>query len=167
MFNYSFLTAKPVVLAINAREESLSQSFKNFNAGKYVQVVFSGIIEEEIMSLPEPDQIAFLESYGLKESGVSRIGKEVYACLNLLTFFTVENNEVRAWSIPKGFTAKEAAGKIHTDMERGFIRAEVVSYRDLHRLGSLKACKDKGVLRLEGKDYQVKDGDILNIRFNV
>ncbi len=108
-----------------------------------------------------------MKEYGLEEPGTSRVAKVTYSALGLISFFTVGSDEVRAWSIPLGSTVKEAAGKIHSDLERGFIRAEVVPYEQFISLGSLKACRDKGILRVEGKDYIVQDGDIVNVRFNV
>lgn len=173
--NFAFYTMKPMIIAPNVSEESLLSG--NYPGRErvneiskvrdYPVVVFSGIVEEEIKSLPEEDRLGFLKEYNLDEPGVSRIAKAAYQCLGLISFFTVGSDEVRAWTIRKGMTAKEAAGKIHSDFEKGFIRAEVVSYEDLRKLGSMKACKEKGIMRLEGKDYVVKDGDIITVRFNV
>jgi hypothetical protein len=173
--NSSFFTSKPIILAVNVSEASLSGGdyvgrqeleAKASQMG-YPVVIFSGEVEPEIAALPEADRLAFLKEYGLEETGVSRIAKASYRCLGLISFFTVGNDEVRAWAIVRGTAAKEAAGKIHTDFEKGFIRAEVVAFEDLREHGSMKACKEKGLVRLEGKEYVVKDGDLLNIRFNV
>ncbi len=173
--NFAFFTMLPVIVAVNVSEGSLMSgeyagrealTAKSEGAG-YPLVVFSGEVEPEISSLPEAERLTFLREYGLTETGVSRIAKAAYQYLGLISFFTVGEDEVRAWTIAKGLNARQAAGKIHTDLEKGFIRAEVVAYDDLRSHGSMKECKDKGLLRLEGKDYVVKDGDILNIRFNV
>ncbi|HHW17572.1 MAG TPA: redox-regulated ATPase YchF [Firmicutes bacterium] len=173
--NFAFYTLKPVIIAVNVSEDSLAggdypgkERIEKISASRdYPLVIFSGAVEEEIKSLPEEERLAFLKEYGLSEPGVSRIAKAVFRCLGLISFFTVGEDEVRAWNIREGTTAKEAAGKIHSDLERGFIRAEVVSYEDLRRLGSMKACREKGLLRLEGKDYVVKDGDIITVRFSI
>jgi len=173
--NFNFYTMKPIILAVNVVEDALftknypgKEEMEKTSAEKgYPLVIFSGAVEEEIVSLPPEERLPFLREYGLDEPGVSRIAKAAYRSLGLISFFTVGEDEVKAWTVKEGTTAKEAAGKIHSDLEKGFIRAEVVSYEDLKALGSLKACKEKGVLRLEGKDYVVRDGDIITIRFNV
>jgi len=173
--NSAFFTMKPIIVAVNV---SLSSLMAGDYPGRqallakaadmdYPVVVFSGEVEPEIATLPEADRLSFLKEYGLTETGVERIAKAAHRCLGLLSFFTVGSDEVRAWTIEEGLNARQAAGKVHTDMQKGFIRAEVVSYDDLRGNGSMKACKDKGLVRLEGKDYIVKDGDLLNIRFNV
>ena len=108
-----------------------------------------------------------MEDLGLNETGIELLARNVYERLGLISFFTVGEDEVRAWTIGKGLSAKEAAGKIHSDIERGFIRAEVVKYGDIFDLGSMAKVKEKGLFRLEGKEYQVLDGDIINFRFNV
>lgn len=173
--NFAFFTMIPIIIAVNVSESSLSSKeyvgkdalqAKSEQAG-YPLVVFSGEVEPEISFLPEAERLSFLKEYGLSETGVSRIAKASYQYLGLISFFTVGEDEVRAWTITRGLNARQAAGKIHTDLEKGFIRAEVVAYDDLRANGSMKACKDKGLVRLEGKEYLVKDGDILNIRFNV
>ena len=173
--NFSFFTAKPVILAVNVSGESLgtgdytgrSELSAKAASMDYPVVVFSGEVEPEIAELPEAERLAFLKEYGLSESGVSRIARACYRCLGLISFFTVGEDEVRAWTIAEGTNARQAAGKIHTDMEKGFIRAEVVAYEDLRQQGSMKACREKGLVRLEGKDYVVRDGDIINVRFSV
>ena len=124
-------------------------------------------IEEELSGLEDEDKKEMLEALGLKESGLDILIKKSYDLLGLMSFLTAGEPEVRAWTIKKGTKAPQAAGKIHTDFERGFIRAEVVSYDDLMNCGSLIAAKEKGLLRSEGKEYVMKDGDIVLFRFNV
>ena len=173
--NFAFHTRKPIVVAVNASEESLHTKeypgedslVAKASAMGYPVVVFSGEVESEIAALPEEDRREFLQEYGLTESGATRIAKACYEHLGLISFFTIGDDEVRAWTITRGTVAREAAGKIHTDMKRGFIRAEVIAFESLRELGSVKACRDKGLFRLEGKDYVVKDGDIVQVRFNV
>ncbi|HHY44876.1 MAG TPA: redox-regulated ATPase YchF [Firmicutes bacterium] len=173
--NFAFYTRRPIVVAVNVSEASLlEKTYPGESAveGKaslmgYPAVVFSGEVEPEIAALPEDDRQAFLQEYGLTEPGVTRIAKVCYEHLGLISFFTVGEDEVRAWTITRGTVAREAAGKIHTDLKKGFIRAEVIPYECLREHGTVKACRDKGLVRLEGKDYVVQDGDILTIRFNV
>jgi ribosome-binding ATPase YchF (GTP1/OBG family) len=129
--------------------------------------VFRGEIETEIAQLPEAEQREFLEDLGLTESARIRFLKQLYNTLNLISFLTAGEDEVRAWSIPRGLNAMKAAGKIHTDLEKGFIRAEVIEWQDLLASGGFKEAKAQGKLRLEGKEYIVKDGDVLTIRFNL
>jgi len=124
-------------------------------------------IEEEISRLDINDQNAFMDDIGIKESIIGRLIKKSYEVVNLISFITTGEDEVNAWTIRRDSTAVESAQKIHSDIARGFIRAEVVHYDDFIKEGSFKSCKDKGLLRLEGKDYIVKDGDIINFRFNV
>ena len=124
-------------------------------------------IEEELSSLEGDDKKEMLEALGLSESGLDKVVKTSYDLLGLMSFLTAGEPEVRAWTIKKGTKAPQAAGKIHSDIERGFIRAEVVSYDDLIREGSMNAVKEKGLMRLEGKDYIMQDGDIVLFRFNV
>ena len=173
--NFAFFTMVPIIIAVNVSESALGGGeymgrealrAKSEQTG-YPLVVFSGEVEPEISALPEAERLSFLKEYGLTETGVSRIAKAAYQYLGLISFFTVGEDEVRAWTLTQGLNARQAAGKIHTDLEKGFIRAEVVAYDDLRANGSMKACKDKGLVRLEGKEYVVKDGDILNIRFNI
>ena len=131
-------------------------------------LVIAGKTEAEITELEdEEDRQAFLADVGLTEPGVNRLVRSAYSMLNLFSFFTVGPKEIRAWTIKKGMTAPQAAGVIHSDLERGFIRAEVIKYNDFITLGSEHACKEKGKLLVEGKTYIVEDGDILHIRFNV
>ena len=124
-------------------------------------------IEQEIAELDDDEKKMFLEDLGLEESGLEKLIKASYHILGLISYLTAGEPEVRAWTITKGTKAPQAAGKIHTDFERGFIRAEVVAYDDLISCGSHAAAKEKGLIRLEGKDYVVKDGDIMLFRFNV
>ena len=130
-------------------------------------VAVCAAIEAEISQLDEADRAEFLSELGLKEPGLDRVIRAAYKLLGLQTYFTAGEKEVRAWTISVGAKAPEAAGVIHSDFERGFIRAETVAYDDFARLGSVKAARDQGLMRSEGKEYVVKDGDILLFRFNV
>ena len=130
-------------------------------------IMISGQVEKEISQLDEPDRSLFMADLGITESGIERLSRAVYAHLGLISYFTVGEDEVRAWTIVQGTNAKQAAGKIHSDLERGFIRAEVVSYEDFINAGSMQKAKEKGLFRLEGKEYVVQDGDIISIRFKV
>ncbi len=168
------LTMKPVLFVANVNE---SEAAVPGAAAQQVTtwaekegspcVVLSGAIESEIANLPEAEQKAFLEDLGLKASGLDRMAHAGYGLLKLSTYFTAGEKEVRAWTIPSGAKAPQAAGVIHSDFEKGFIRAEVYHYDDLMRCKSEQAVKEAGLLRLEGKDYVVKDGDIMHFRFNV
>ena len=124
-------------------------------------------LEEEVAELEPEEKQAFLEEMGVHESGLDQLVKACYRLLGLISFLTAGPKEVRAWTINKGTKAPQAAGKIHTDFERGFIRAEVVSFDDLVSNGTMQACKDKGLIRSEGKDYVMRDGDVVVFRFNV
>ena len=124
-------------------------------------------IEEEISQFDDDEKAMFLEDLGLEESGLEKLIKASYHLLGLISYLTAGEPEVRAWTIKKGTKAPQAAGKIHTDFERGFICAEVVSFEDLKEYGTMQACKEKGLVRQEGKEYVVKDGDIIVFRFNV
>jgi len=126
-----------------------------------------GKIEMEIAQLSKDEATAFLEDLGIAEPALNRLIRVSYDLLGLISFLTSGEDEVRAWTIEKGTTAQKAAGKIHSDIERGFIRAEVISFDDFIAQGSMAAAREKGLLRLEGKQYEVKDGDIINFRFNV
>jgi hypothetical protein len=129
--------------------------------------VLSASVEAEIAQMDPADRAAFLDDLGLKESALTRFIRTAYGLLDLISFFTVGPDEVRAWPIRRGATARAAAGRIHSDLERGFIRAEVIPYAVFMQHGSEQAVKDAGLLQIEGKDYVVADGDILHIRFNV
>jgi len=167
------LTAKPVLFVANVSEgkhadEAMVQTVRDFAAKRGAGVVtICGQLEAELSSLPESERADFLKAMGLAESGLVRLTREAYALLNIITFFTAGETESRAWPIPRGMKAPQAAGKIHSDMERGFIRAEVYHYDDLLACGSEAKVKEKGLFRLEGKDYVIKEGDIVYFRFNV
>ena len=133
------------------------------NSGKQIVTKFT----EQFSELEEDEKAMFLEDLGLEESGLNRIIREGYSLLGLISYLTAGKQEVRAWTITRGTKAPQAAGKIHTDFEKGFIRAEVVSYDDLMACGSMAAAKEKGLVRLEGKEYVMQDGDIVLFRFNV
>jgi len=171
---YQFLTRKPMIVVINIGEHRLPEADRiaaelaSFGTRPNVElVVLCAEIEMEISQLDEADQPVFLEELGIKEPAVRRLIKVSYHLLNLLSFFTVSPEEVRAWTLRKGALAPEAAGTVHSDFERGFIRAEVIAYDNLVACGSLVAAKERGLVRVEGKNYEVKDGDILYIRFSV
>lgn len=169
------LTVKPVLYVCNVDEGSATEGnayvekVKEKLSGYNTEIlVIAGKLEAEIAELEdEADRKEFLEDSGLSEPGVNKLVRSAYSLLNLQSFFTVGPKEIRAWTIRKGMVAPQAAGVIHSDLERGFIRAEVMSYDDFVTLGSENACKEKGKLMVEGKNYVVKDGDILHIRFNV
>ncbi len=167
---YQYLTQKPFLVILNSGEDN----FGNGNGlipsiQKISDVIeFAGNFEMELAQLDDPDDIKmFMAEMGIKESARDRLTRFVYQMLGYISFFTVGTDEVRAWSIRNGETAVQAAGAIHTDLMRGFIRAECFSFDDLIRAGSEKAVKSNGSFRLEGKDYVVQDGDVLSIRFNV
>jgi hypothetical protein len=130
-------------------------------------VVISAKIEEELSSLEEEEKLEMLKEYGLSEAGLDKLINASYKLLGLMSFLTAGTPEVRAWTIKQGTKAPEAAGKIHTDIQKGFIRAEIISYDKLVECGSESAAKEKGYYRLEGKDYIMKDGDVVHFRFNV
>ncbi len=169
------LTMKPVIYVCNVDEKSVVQGNRHTTAlkeaikGEKAEVLFiSAEIESEIAVMESyEDRQLFLEDMGLHESGVARLIKSTYKILNLATYFTAGVQEVRAWTITKGMLAPQAAGVIHTDFEKGFIRAEVIKYNDFVSLGSEAACRDAGKLAVQGKDYLVEDGDIMHFRFNV
>ena len=169
------LTMKPVLFVCNVDEASAVSGNAYVNAVKdFLQaraaepLVIAGALEAEIASLTEAaDRMEFLQVSGLDEPGVNKLVRAAYNMLDLLTFFTVGPKEIRAWTITAGMTAPEAAGDIHSDLERGFIRAEVMKYEDFISLGSEHACREAGKLLIEGRNYVVNDGDILHIRFNV
>ncbi|MBP7060227.1 MAG: redox-regulated ATPase YchF [Lachnospiraceae bacterium] len=175
--SYTLLTAKPVIYAANVSEDDISDdgatnpnvdAVKEYAAQEGSQVyVVSAEMEAEISELDDDERQMFLEDLGMKESGLDKLIKASYSLLGLISFLTSGEDETRAWTIQEGTKAPQAAGKIHTDFERGFICAEVVSYDDLMKYGSHTAAKEAGVLRLEGKDYVVKDGDVIVFRFNV
>ncbi len=170
----NFLTDKPVIYAANMSEKDFSEDnpyyikVKEFAAAEGSEVIpICGKTEEEISELDDDEKALFLEDLGLKESGLARLIKASYSLLGLISYLTAGKQEVRAWTIKKGTKAPQAAGKIHSDFEKGFIRAEVVSFDDLVECGSIAAAKEKGLVRSEGKDYVVRDGDVVLFRFNV
>ena len=175
--SYNLLTAKPVIFAANVSEDDLADDGANNEGVKAVReyaasedcevFVVCAEIEEEISQLDDDEKAMFLEELGLKESGLEKLIRASYHLLGLISYLTAGEPEVRAWTIKRGTKAPQAAGKIHTDFERGFIRAEVVSYDDLMACGTHAAAKEKGLVRLEGKEYVVQDGDIMLFRFNV
>jgi len=130
-------------------------------------VVMCAKIEAELIGLEEKDKLELLRAYGLEEPGLNKLIREGYKLLGLITFFTAGEKETRAWTVKKGTKAPQAAGKIHSDMERGFIAAEVINYEEYKKVPSLTKAKELGLVRLEGKDYVVQDGDIIYFRFNV
>lgn len=167
--SWQLLSGKPVVLILNSDEEGLEKAHElenNFLSEGYPVCTVAGKYEMELLKLDETDRELFLHEIGSDTFAKNRIIEAAYKALNYIHFFTVGDKEVRAWTVKKGVYAPEAAGKIHSDMEKGFIRAECFHYDDLMECGSEKALKEKGKFRLEGKNYQVKDGDILIIRFN-
>ncbi|MDP6043678.1 MAG: redox-regulated ATPase YchF [Dehalococcoidales bacterium] len=172
--NYQFLTVKPLLTVVNIGEEqlpgttSLEAELNSRHAmGNYRIITLCGKLEMELAQLDNRAAEEFRADFGLKESGLDRVTKLSYELLGLISFFTTASGEVKAWSIPNGTSALKAAGKIHSDMERGFIRAEVVSYDNLVKCGSLSEARKHGVLRLEGKDYTIRDGDVITFLFNV
>ncbi|MGI9036901.1 MAG: redox-regulated ATPase YchF [Pyrinomonadaceae bacterium] len=174
--NWFLLTSKPTIYAANVDEDSLA----NPDANPHVQivkelarlenaetVVICAKLEAEVVALDEAERGEYLQDLGLQSSGVDNLIKAAYKILGLMSFLTAGEKEVRAWTIPVGTKAPQAAGEIHSDIERGFIRAEIISYDDLIRAGSEKAVKEQGLARLEGKDYIMREGDVVNFRFNV
>ena len=170
------LTMKPILYIANVSEEQLTNAFEDENVKKVVEyakqekaevIPLCIKIEEELATLEGEDEKEMLEALGLQESGLDKVIKASYDLLGLMSFLTAGELEVRAWTIKKGTKAPQAAGKIHSDIERGFIRAEIVSYNDLMKEGSIVAVKEKGLMRSEGKDYIMQDGDVVLFRFNV
>ena len=173
--NFQLLTAKPVIYVANISEDDVGkednkfvQAVKAFAKGENAKViVLSAKIEEELAGLEPSEREIFKEELGIKESGLEKLVSASYDLLGLMSFLTAGEKEVRAWTIKKGTKAPQASGKIHTDFEKGFIKAEVVSYNDLVEAGSFIKAKEKGKVRIEGKDYIVQDGDVMLFRFNV
>ncbi|BCN31563.1 redox-regulated ATPase YchF [Anaeromicropila herbilytica] len=175
--SYNLLTYKPVIYAANVLEDDLADDAVNnanvakvrdFAKGENSEVfVICAQIEQEMAELEEDEKKMFLEDLGIKESGLEKLIRASYRLLGLISYLTAGPQETRAWTITKGTKAPGAAGKIHTDFERGFIRAEVVSFQNLTECGSYNAAKDKGLVRSEGKEYVVQDGDVILFRFNV
>ena len=173
--NLQLLTAKPVIYVANIGEDDLNKpdndfvkAVKAFAEKEGAKVIsLSAKIEEELSGLDIDEKTMFKEELGINESGLEKLVKESYDLLGLMSFLTAGEKEVRAWTIKKGTKAPQAAGKIHTDFEKGFIKAEIVSYNDLLEAGSYVKAKEKGKVRMEGKDYVVQDGDVILFRFNV
>lgn len=175
--SYHLLTSKPVIFAANVSEDDLADDgaantlvsqVRDYAKEEASEVfVICAQIEQEIAELDEEEKSMFLEDLGLQESGLEKMIKASYHILGLISYLTAGEDETRAWTIQVGTKAPQAAGKIHTDFERGFIRAEVVNYKNLLEYGSLSAAKEKGLVGLEGKEYVVKDGDVILFRFNV
>lgn len=168
------LSRKPVIYACNVSEDDLAtgnewvEQVRKLAAQENAQVVvISAQVESELIELPEEDRADFLASLGVEEGGLKSLIRATYALLGLQTYFTTGPKETRAWTIRAGMLAPQAAGVIHTDFERGFIRAETVAYQDLVELGSMNAAKEKGLVRSEGKEYTVQEGDVMLFRFNV
>ncbi len=170
---FQLLTLKPILRVINASEdllgeaEAIAQLWVKESGGGDPPLVLASKIEQEIAALPEEERVAFLADLGLEAPALERLVRASYRLLGLISFFTVGDDEVRAWTIPAGTRAQPAAGEIHSDLERGFIRAEVVTFDDLVEAGSLDACRKRGTLRIEGKEYVVADGDVMSVRFSV
>ena len=171
-----FLTDKKVIYVANVNESQLPTidtdpyvpKVRDYAKAEGAEVIaLCAKLEEELSELDDEDKEMMMQDYGIDESGLDKLIKASYSLLGLISFLTSGKDECRAWTIKKGTKAPQAAGKIHTDFERGFIKAEVVSYDDLMKYGSYNATREKGLVRLEGKDYVVKDGDIILFRFNV
>lgn len=172
---YQFLTLKPLVWVINLDEDQFShQSFENSEEIRALaktkdvpMVLMAARMEQEIEELSAEDREIFMKDLGINDTGLSRVATAIYQKLGLISFLTAGDDEVRAWTISDGTTAKKAAGKIHSDIERGFIRAEIIAFDDLAKAGSMVKARELGTVRLEGKDYVMRDGDVVNFRFNV
>jgi GTP-binding protein YchF len=172
---FSFLSEQPMILVVNIDEDQLMEGDYpgKDDLYKFSQETSTPLIEvcakteQEISQLDEEDRKLFMEELGIEETGLDKLARTAYDLLGLISFLTSGEDEVRAWPIKKGITAKKAAGKIHSDIEKGFIRAEVLRFKDLKEYGSRQKAKEKGLVTLEGKDYIVQDGDIINFRFNV
>ncbi len=164
--SFQFLSAKPLLVVVNLGEGQTLPDLKPRGPRTGIIGLY-GEIEAEIAQLEGDDATVFLQEYGIDEPGLNKVIRASYDLLGVQSFFTVGEDEVRAWTVPVGATAVEAAGAIHTDLARGFIRAEVIGYQDMLAAGTLAHAKTKGTLRLEGKEYVVKDGDIVHIRFNI
>ena len=174
---YNLLTYKPVIYAANVAEDDLAddaagnahvEKVRAYAKEQNSEVfVICAQIEQEIAELDEDEKKMFLEDLGIEESGLEKLIRASYHILGLMSFLTAGEDETRAWTIRIGTKAPQAAGKIHTDFERGFIKAEVVNYKDLLDCGSYAGAREKGLVRMEGKDYVVKDGDVILFRFNV
>jgi len=172
--DFQFLTAKPLLLVVNIGEGLVPDSARldaeygeRYRRENCEVAVLCGQVEMELAQLDDADAVEFRESLGLKESGLERMIRVSYGILGLVSFFTIASDEVRAWAVRRDTPVQKAAGKVHSDMERGFIRAEVISFDDLDRCGGIAEARKQGLLRLEGKSYPVTDGDVVTILFNV
>jgi GTP-binding protein YchF len=170
--NYQFLTAKPMLVVLNIGEEqlpraSLLEDEINSAYPQFAVIALCGKLEMELGQLSDADAKEFREALGLTTPALERVINLSYRLLGLISFFTTASDQLRAWTIPSGTTAPKAAGKVHSDMERGFIRAEVISHTDLERAGNLAEARKRGLLRMEGKTYTIQDGDIVTFLFNV
>lgn len=174
--SFFLLTTKPTIYAANVDENTLAsadenqmvQTVREISATEAAEcVVICAQLEAELVALPPAERVDYLKSLGVSTSGVDQLIKSAYHLLGLMSFLTAGEKEVRAWTIPQGTRAQTAAGTIHSDIERGFIRAEVISYDDLISAGSYAVAREKGLLRLEGKDYIMQEGDVVHFRFNV
>jgi GTP-binding protein YchF len=174
--DFFLLTMKPTIYAANVDEATLAapdenphvRAVREIASGEAAEsVVICAQLEAELVALPPEERREYLASLGVKGSGVDELIRSAYRLLGLMSFLTAGEKEVRAWTIPQGTRAPQAAGRIHTDIERGFIRAEVINYADLLRAGSYAAAREQGLLRLEGKDYVMQEGDVVHFRFNV
>ena len=170
----NLMSTKPVIYVANVSETDIKEGNDyTKQVAEYAKshsaetVIISARIEEELAELGPEEAKEYLAELGVEDSGINKMIKSVYTLLNLRTFITAGEKEVHAWTIPAGAKAPQAAGVIHTDFEKGFIRAEITPYKDFAELGSYVACKEKGVTRLEGKEYVVQDGDIVHFRFAV
>ncbi len=162
---YTFLSAKPLLVIVNNADED--EALPDASFGDIEAIVVRGKLEMELAQLPPEEAAAFMSDFGISESAVNRVIHSSFALLDQVSFLTVGEDEVKAWTIPRDTPALEAAGAIHSDIQRGFIRAEVVAYEDLKKAGDYAAARKAAAVRLEGKTYAVKDGDIINFRFNV
>jgi GTP-binding protein YchF len=174
LHKFDLITPKPVLYVANTEETSLSHEHPMVAAVRRAAeangagfVTLCGKLEAEIAELAEEERQEYLAAMGMEEPGLAVLAQAGYRLLGLVSFFTVVGAEIRAWAIPRGTGARSAAGKIHSDMERGFIKAEVIGFEELERLGSLTAAREQGRLRIEGKDYVVQEGDVITFRFNV
>jgi GTP-binding protein YchF len=170
--SFNLITTRPIFYVANVDEETMSEipiaPLEKIVAKKKSRIVYiCGKLEQDLIAVPAQERKAFMELYDMTEMSIEKVIKVGYDMLGLITFYTIVGKEMRAWTIPRGTTCVKAAGKIHSDMERGFIKAEVINFEDFARWGSEHIAREKGALRIEGKEYIVRDGDILHIRFNV
>jgi hypothetical protein len=172
--DYALLTLKPTLLVVNVGEEDAakipdieSQFAARYGAEGALSVALCGQLEMELAELSDEEALEFRQDMGLTDSGVQRVLQRTFDLMGLITFYTVVGDECRAWTVPQGTHAQQAAGKIHSDMEKGFIRAEAIGWEEILACGSLAEARKKGILRTEGKGYAVQDGDVLHILFSV